>query len=379
MSFSVAILAGGESRRLGRNKALEPLGGMSVVARVAQVLQPLTADLFIVGGAQRDFASLQLPHVADQFPDQASLVGLFSALAACRNDLCLVAAADLPFASAALASHMAGLADGSDAVVPHSAQGNQPLFALYHKHCAAHFRERIAAGKMSIQDALAGLDVRFVEPSELDDLCDPEVAFLNLNSEAELAVAREIIAADGAAGCTAGYAAAAQRPPLVCFVGKKDSGKTTFLESLVPALRARGLRVAYIKHDAHGFSMDREGTDTWRLAQAGAVEIAISSPEALALLSHPAAELSLNEIRTRISGAADIIIAEGFKSAAVDRIEISRRARSSSLACRESDLVAVISDREDAATAAPLFALEDFEGVADLIMDRYLGPPGKGS
>lgn len=379
MSFSVAILAGGESSRLGRNKALEPLGGMSVVARMAHTLQPLTDDLFIVGGAQQDFESLQLPHVADQFQDQASLVGLFSALAACRNALCLVAAADLPFASAALAAHMAGLADDCDAVVPHCAEGYQPLFALYHKRCAGHFRERIAARQMSIQDALADLDVRLVEPPELRDFCDPEVAFLNLNSEAELAAAREIAAAEGTADRGIMYAAAAQRPPLVCFVGKKDSGKTTFLENLVPALRTRGWRVAYIKHDVHGFSMDREGTDTWRLARAGAEEIAISSPQALALLSRPPAELSLDEIRTRMSGATDIIIVEGYKGAAADRIEISRRARSSSLACRESDLVAVISDREDAATTVPLFALEDFEGVAGLIQERYFQSAGKGS
>jgi len=71
--------------------------------------------------------------------------------------------------------------------------------------------------------------------------------------------------------------------PVVSIVGKSNSGKTTLLEKLIPELKRRGYRVATVKHDTHGFEIDRPGKDTWRLAQAGADAVVISSGDKLAL------------------------------------------------------------------------------------------------
>ncbi len=54
-------------------------------------------------------------------------------------------------------------------------------------------------------------------------------------------------------------------PPIVAVVGYSDSGKTTFLEKLIPCLKRRGVKLAVAKHDTHGFEMDKPGKDTWRL------------------------------------------------------------------------------------------------------------------
>ena len=62
-------------------------------------------------------------------------------------------------------------------------------------------------------------------------------------------------------------------PPIVSVVGRSDSGKTTFLEKLIPRLKARGLRLAVVKHDRHGFEMDRPGKDTWRLRELSLIHI----------------------------------------------------------------------------------------------------------
>src|SRR5689334_20561515 len=96
--------------------------------------------------------------------------------------------------------------------------------------------------------------------------------------------------------------------PIVCFVGASNSGKTTFLEKLIAELTRRGYRVGTVKHDAHGFEMDREGKDTWRHRQAGAATIAISSPAQVATIRRVESEMGLEEIAGRYFWDEDILI-----------------------------------------------------------------------
>ncbi|MBR2328291.1 MAG: molybdopterin-guanine dinucleotide biosynthesis protein B, partial [Clostridia bacterium] len=72
--------------------------------------------------------------------------------------------------------------------------------------------------------------------------------------------------------------------PTYALVAFSNSGKTTFLEKLIPALKSRGLRVAVIKHDGHDFQLDKEGKDSWRITQAGADVTAIVSKTHAAIM-----------------------------------------------------------------------------------------------
>lgn len=377
MPLSIAVLAGGKSRRMGKDKALLDFDGRPLISRVIAALGPLSNDLFIAGGSASSFTHLGLPHVADQYPLTASIVGVYSALAAARHNCCLVVSCDMPFAPAALAVSMARMAPGYDAVVPVAGERQEPLFAIYSKGCLEVLRDQIERGHMAIKDALARLHTLQFDPK---DQVDPEVAFMNVNTQADLEKAEKVLASGERAplaptvwsGPAIGTAIRSGTPPLICFVGKKNSGKTTFLEKLVSVLISKGFKAAYLKHDVHGFDMDREGTDTFKLARAGASPVAISSPGALATIArHEPDELSLEELYAILGGGADIVIAEGFKRSAADKIEISRSKRSTELACAEEDLIAVISDRADAARFVPVFGLEDYEAVADYLIERY--------
>ena len=88
--------------------------------------------------------------------------------------------------------------------------------------------------------------------------------------------------------------------PIISIVGKSDSGKTTLIEKLVPELTRRGYRVATVKHDIHGFEVDREGKDSWRHKQAGAHTVVISSPQKIALIRDVEKDLTLDEIREKM-------------------------------------------------------------------------------
>lgn len=159
-------------------------------------------------------------------------------------------------------------------------------------------------------------------------------------------------------------------PPVVSFVGNSGVGKTTFLEALIGALKERGLRVAAIKHDVHRFEIDYPGKDSWRLTQAGSDVVLIASPNKLALVETATAEPSLDDLIRMVSGRVDLVLTEGYRGAAADKIEVSRSAHSHVLTARLDDLIAIVTD-EPFDYPVPQFNLNDAAGVADFITRRF--------
>jgi molybdopterin-guanine dinucleotide biosynthesis protein B len=162
--------------------------------------------------------------------------------------------------------------------------------------------------------------------------------------------------------------------PLICIVGKSNTGKTTLLEKLIPEITRRGYRVGTIKHDAHGFEMDRPGKDTWRHAQAGAWAVAISSPAKVAMIQKVDKEKTIEELAAMMEDTVDIIFAEGYKRSSQLKVEISRSEVSTELLCSEEELVAIVSDVSHA-PKVPQFGLDDMKGLADLLEEAYLKHP----
>lgn len=164
--------------------------------------------------------------------------------------------------------------------------------------------------------------------------------------------------------------------PIVCVVGKSDSGKTTVLEKLIGELKRRGYRVATIKHHSHGdFDIDVPGKDTWRHAQAGADQVVIASPIKLAHIRRLERALSLDEIAASITGV-DIILTEGFKRSDKPKIEVSRRERGNALICQPQELMAIATD-QPFDLDVPQFGLDDARGLVDLLELRFQLPRDK--
>ncbi|MBI2851117.1 MAG: molybdopterin-guanine dinucleotide biosynthesis protein B [Chloroflexi bacterium] len=110
--------------------------------------------------------------------------------------------------------------------------------------------------------------------------------------------------------------------PVVSFIGRSNSGKTTLLEQVVCMLKTEGFRVGVIKHSPHGFDIDREGKDTWRFSQAGADMIAVASPERVAILEKVTAEPGLDDLVGLFEDKVDILITEGYKSSETPKIVV---------------------------------------------------------
>jgi molybdopterin-guanine dinucleotide biosynthesis protein B len=160
--------------------------------------------------------------------------------------------------------------------------------------------------------------------------------------------------------------------PIVSIVGTSDSGKTTLIEKLVPELVRRGYRVATIKHDVHGFEVDREGKDSWRHKQAGAHTVVISSPQKLALIRDVDHDAELVELRDKYIQDVDIILSEGFKKNSQPKIEVFRKERRRELLCTREDNLLAIASNQPFNIGVPCFDLEDARGIVDLIVEKFL-------
>ena len=159
-------------------------------------------------------------------------------------------------------------------------------------------------------------------------------------------------------------------PPIVSVVGFSGAGKTTLLEKLIRVLSSRGYRVGSIKHDVHGFEMDKPGKDSWRHKHAGAATTLISSPYQIGMVKDVDHDHSPDELKVFFRNI-DIIITEGYKQGNKPKLEIFRHDVHEEPLCKNDDhLIALISDAS-IDLGVPRFSLDDTDGLADFLISSF--------
>jgi molybdopterin-guanine dinucleotide biosynthesis protein B len=162
------------------------------------------------------------------------------------------------------------------------------------------------------------------------------------------------------------------------FAGWSGSGKTTLIESLVPRLTARGLRVSLVKHAHHDFDVDHPGKDSYRHRLAGCAEVLVTSSVRFALMHElrGAPELTLAEAVDRLS-PCDLVLVEGWKRAAIPKLEIWREMLGKPpLHPGDSRIVGIATDAPARlATRLPAFALHDPAAIATFVAQNAAGWP----
>ena len=162
-------------------------------------------------------------------------------------------------------------------------------------------------------------------------------------------------------------------PQVVLIVGKSNSGKTTLMEKLIRELSARGVRVGSVKHTHHNVNFDKQGKDSWRHKNAGAVASLIVTDTKVALVkedTRPAEEKFFHYL-----GDVDLILAEGFKTFCLPKIEIFRKdsPHEVPLCLEDPNLVAFVTDTHIRPGEKPCFGLEDIGSLADLVEQHFIG------
>jgi molybdopterin-guanine dinucleotide biosynthesis adapter protein len=152
-------------------------------------------------------------------------------------------------------------------------------------------------------------------------------------------------------------------------VGWSGSGKTTLLTTLLPLLRAQGLRVSTVKHAHHGFDMDRPGKDSFRHREAGAHEVLVASSTRWALLHEiDGPEPSLTDLLARLT-PVDLVLVEGFKAHPYPKLEVHRPSLGKpALWPRDPAVLAVATDAPLPECAIPRLPLDAPAMIAEWIM-----------
>lgn len=183
---SGVILAGGASRRMGRDKALLDLGGRPLIAVVAERLRAVVGEVIICADQVERYAPFADRCVPDVYPGVGTLGGLHAGLAAAAHEWAIVVGCDMPFIRPALLAWFVAAAANSDlAILRHPDGRVEPLHAVYHRRCLSAIEAAIVAGERRADAFHAGLRVRYVSPEELAPL-DPNLwSFRNLNTPEE--------------------------------------------------------------------------------------------------------------------------------------------------------------------------------------------------
>lgn len=181
------LLAGGQSRRFGSNKALARLGDRRLIEYPARVLAELFAQRLLVTNQPELYAFLAWPMTPDLSPGGGPLAGIEAALRQVTTPYIFVAGCDMPHLDRALIRHLCALAPGYQAVIPATAKGWEPLHGVYGQSGLPVIAAALAAGNRKLQEVLARLEVRMVDQAEMLAVSDNALAsFRNVNTVAEL-------------------------------------------------------------------------------------------------------------------------------------------------------------------------------------------------
>lgn len=383
-----AVLAGGESRRFGSPKAHARLHGRPLWRLAADRLRAVCPRVVVAAndpGAAPDAQvepdvqvepDAQLILVRDRTPGLGPLAGVGAALtlaAEAGMDGVLALAVDMPWVPEAALRRLAEAFGGGPAgkTRPCAARsgapwGFEPLCAVYPTDALGALETALTTG-----DRQAGAFARSIGVVPVECGAPPE-AFRSVNVPADLP------------------------PPVVAVVGNKNSGKTTLAVALIAELGRRGRRVMSVKH-GHGFRLDTPGTDSWRHRHEGRAErVLLAGPRDFALIGEwgpksdsgredctdgPASRtLDLDLLTSRWLAGAEVVVAEGFRRAAVPKIQVHRSAAQPEPAfgpeeARAAGVLAVVTDRTEPAWPVPVLDPEAPElaaRLADVVEEALL-------
>lgn len=173
-----AILTGGKSERLGRDKVLLPYGNRPLVVHLHELLKGLFPRVILVGHLRAELDAFGFECVEDIIPGKGVLGGIHTALSVSATPFVFIAGADMPFLSKSLIAEIADHRSEADAVIPRGPRGLEPLCALYASSCLAAIEQSLESGILKVMAALEGLTIVSPEIETRQGEADP---FVNIN------------------------------------------------------------------------------------------------------------------------------------------------------------------------------------------------------
>lgn len=193
--LSVVIQAGGQSSRMGEDKALKPFLGKPLIQRVIERLTPIADEMIVTTNRPTDYEFLNLRLVPDLKPGRGALGGLYTAIASASHPVVAVAACDMPFASKSFfeSAHRLLVTEEADVVIAKTDEGYEPFHALYRREaCLPAIEAAINEDKWKVIAWFPQVKVRTLSPDEIKILDPSGLCFWNVNTPDEFAQAEQL-------------------------------------------------------------------------------------------------------------------------------------------------------------------------------------------
>lgn len=381
MSYALVLLCGGLSTRMGTNKAFLPFGEYTLMEYQVRRFRPNFEKIYLSVPKMTDFwmqlaARLDCTAIPDCVEKIGPLGGLYSCLSAVTEELLFFTPVDAPFtgtnAALAVCRTLEQAIETNPSkyacVLKHPTRGMQPLSAAYAKTCLPVIEHMIHAENYRLRQLLTS------EHTVISDILVPQEHFYNMNDMPSYYHALQMLAEKQPALFPPDFISQSDQPiPYVSFSAKSGTGKTTYLEKLVACLKERGLRIALIKHDAHGFELDQPGKDSYRLREAGVDTMILSGPDQTVQISrHTAGEPSLKQLLSSIQGV-NLILIEGYKFGAQPKIQLLRKGYSETPVGNPENTIAYVADfpYDPVPSDLPVFALNDPQDLAEYLVSSF--------
>ena len=194
---TAVILAGGMSRRLGRNKALEPFQGEPLIHRVIGKMGRVASNIIVVANDVERVAELDLSPdvipVIDEYPGKGSLGGIYTGLNAAPTEWAVFCACDMPFPSPRLYRALLSNREANDAVVPVVDGRPEPIHAAYSRACLEAIREKLVADRLKISGFFDDVRVCYFTEDKVREIDPDLLSFFNINTQKDLEKANRIV------------------------------------------------------------------------------------------------------------------------------------------------------------------------------------------
>ncbi len=176
------VLAGGENKRMGVDKAFLEVAGSPIIENVLRALGSIVHRIIIVTNSPERYLAYKARVVADRLDQRGPLTGIYSGLSVSGSEYNIVVACDMPFLNAGLLAYLMELAPGYDAVVPTFKERAEPLHAVYSKSLLPMIEKRIHEDDRRLQGIFERANVRYVAENEISRFDPERRSFINLNT-----------------------------------------------------------------------------------------------------------------------------------------------------------------------------------------------------
>ena len=392
MNLIAVILAGGQSSRMGRDKALLELNEQKFIDHLVQELSGC-CKVMISAAHQDDYAGYGVPVIADETKGIGPIEGIRQALRSSVSEYVFVCAVDTPFVRKEMIQYLAEfISSDYDAFVFRDGDRIHPHIGIYSRAALPAIEEMIGEKQYRLTKLLSRIRTKYVDIGTscfdrkvLRNINTPDdyLAILNQDAPADSSATRSMDApadpsatrsmdapADPSSGrCMDAPAdsSVGRRPLVFCVSGVKNSGKTQLVERLIHSFTEKGMSVGVIKHDGHSFECDVPGTDSDRFYRAGAMATAVfSASQSFIRLRR---EAGVEELIRQMENA-DVVIIEGLKYSSLPKVEVIRKEVSDRSICDSRTLLCIASDAAlSEEMPCPVFDLDDTEGILKCIMN----------